>query len=26
MIEGYKIFELLVLAAHGTTYLLELRK
>ena len=26
MIEGYKIFELLVLAAHGTTYLLEARK
>ena len=26
MIEGYKIFELLVLAAHGTTHLLETRK
>jgi D-amino peptidase len=26
MIEGYKIFELLVLAAHGTTSLLETRK
>ena len=26
MLEGYKIFELLVLAAHGITYLLETRK
>jgi D-amino peptidase len=26
IIEGYKVFELLVLAAHGTTHLLEARK